>query len=159
VGANLRFHAGSVDAWRYYIEKRGWDTVAFNNTDWPSLNETLAIKRKMFHAWLCMQAANCSATGTNMCRWFCLEYTACPNCNQANKHAGHLLRCPDKGRTNYYMSSVADLERWFAKGHTDPDLAHYTIEYLRGRGEETFSSFDLPVNLRLLAGHQDDITC
>ena len=68
LGANLRFHAGSVEARRYYLEKRGWDAVAFDNTDLSSLNDTLATKPKMFHAWLCKQAVNYPATGTNTVR-------------------------------------------------------------------------------------------
>jgi hypothetical protein len=41
----------------------------------------------------------------------------------------------------HYMTLVTDLEKCFAEGHANPDLTHYTIEYLCGRDEATFSSF------------------
>lgn len=62
VGANLCFHTGSVEAQRFYLKKQGWNAVAFDNTDWASLNKILATKPKMFDAWLCKQAVNYSAT-------------------------------------------------------------------------------------------------
>jgi hypothetical protein len=86
------------------------------------------------------------------------EYTACSNCNQANKQAGHLPCCPNEGCTTHYRNSVANLDKLLSEGHTDLYLAHYTIEYLRGRGKAAFSSFDLPAHHHLLAGHQVDIS-
>jgi hypothetical protein len=53
VGDNLRFHAGSIEARRFYTHELGWSDDAFQAVDWPSLDATLKSKPKMFHVWLC----------------------------------------------------------------------------------------------------------
>jgi hypothetical protein len=144
VGPNLRFHTGSVEARWYYLEKCGWDALVFDNTDWSSLNDTLATKPKLFHACLCNQAANYSATGTNIGQWFGQEYTACPNCQQVNEWVGHLLCCPDAGRTAHICWRLSTWRSGSPRG--------IPTRTLRIKPSHTF-----PADLCLLAGHQDDI--
>ena len=52
----------------------------------------------------------------------------------------------------HYMTLVTDLEKWFAEGHTNPDLTHYTIEYLCGRDAATFSSFSCQATMTISVG-------
>jgi hypothetical protein len=128
VGDNLRFHAGSVEARRFYTHELGWTDEAFQAVDWPSLDATLKSKPKMFHVWLCKQASDFSASGVQMGRWFGRDCTACPNCGTNPEHSRHLLFCPDQDRSHHLQQCITDLTNWLHKT-SDPSLAHFTGLY------------------------------
>jgi hypothetical protein len=145
VGDNVRFEVGKQEARKFYLEELGWDGDAFDSVDWEGLNSTLASKPKIFHVWLCKQASGFCATGQQMGRWVGRDFTACPNCGCAAERAGHLLHCPNEGRTKHFHECVDHLEHWFQSNHTDSHLAFLLVQYIRGRGELSLRDIsDLP---------------
>jgi hypothetical protein len=61
----------------------------------------------------------------------------CPSCDACNESCRHVTQYPEAGRTDAFVQSSCEVERWLEKHDTPPDLAHLLTNYLCGQGTTT----------------------
>ena len=157
-GSEIRYQMGRRDARHFYLSELGWFAATFDSVDWESRDVVLSGTSDMFRIWLCKQCSSFCATGKNMGRWFGSEATQCPNCEEDNETARHLLHCPAPGRSAFFRDEVQALQGWLGKDHTDPLLGAALSEYIALRGSATLTSIVSPTRdaaLLRLAQSQD----
>eukprot|EP00804_Cyclotella_cryptica_P019017 CCRYP_021153-RA/>CCRYP_021153-RA protein AED:0.30 eAED:0.40 QI:0/0/0/1/0/0/3/0/402 len=154
----MRFHLSMAEARSFYSTTLGWATPTFNSADWAHLDQALTSSSKMFSVRLSKQVSGFSATDLNMHQWFGQKHTQCPNCRRLHKRAGHLLPCPNAGRTQLLRDSISDISGWLLGPHTAQTLGQYVLKYLKQRGAVCFVDLHhLPPALHDLAWLQDSI--
>ena len=159
-GDEIRYQMGLKDARRFYLEELGWFAATFDAVDWAARDKVLSDTSDMFRVWLCKQCSSFCATGKNMGRWFGSDATSCPNCEEDQEEASHLLHCPDPGRSAFFRDECKVVHAWLMEAHTDPVLGSALSEYLVSRGTRTLASIVSPTRdaaLLRLAHMQDTI--
>ena len=154
----LREHIGRFDSKNYYKEEEIFDEETFESIDFKAVQMALSSKPKMYNLWYGKQCSGFYATGYWMkIRSQGKEDCRCPNCNQLQEDAAHLMVCPCPKRTKLLEESVDHLMDWMKSHHTEPVLAKVVCYYLRGRGRRKFRAPMLPHHLHKLAVAQDRI--
>jgi hypothetical protein len=63
----------------------------------------------------------------------------CPNCGR-KEMADHLLLCSNEDRTQLFVKSTDELERWLERNRiTDPELSYWTLQYILMWGHKPFA--------------------
>ncbi len=71
--------------------------------------------------------------------WKQQQSSDCPRCREY-EDATHVWKCHGKGADDIWECYLVSLEGWFNSMHTDPDIQHMILEYLRGwRNDMTVS--------------------
>lgn len=83
------------------------------------------------------------------------------------ERASHLNQCPSTLRTQQFLDSVQDLEKWLSQDHTDSEIAFWIPRYLRARNRTTFldlihyiprsTHISMSSQMKALAACQDNI--
>lgn len=106
----LREHIGRFNSKKFYREKGIFDEATFESIDFEAVQIALSAKPKMYNLWYGKQCSGFCATGY----WLKIrsegkEDCRCPNCNQLQEDAAHLMVCPCLKRTKLPEESVDNL--------------------------------------------------
>ena len=112
----------------------------------------------MFRRWITKQVSGCCGVNSHMSTLYTDVENVCPSCGTHNEDTSHIVVCPDAGRTQLYVDTIDELERWLVSVETDPTLTELIIDFLRARGRKTMLDVScdfLPDEYHLLVKHHD----
>jgi hypothetical protein len=159
-GDTLRFWAHRQLARKYYHSKGIISHDQFDETDWWSLQRTLASLPRLFQLWAAKHVNRIAGTMSFLSHQDG-RCDRCPSCETCAETCPHIARCPEAGRASAFAQSTDELELWLGANKTHPDLRSLLLSYTRGRGTvtclECAISLDLPLILHTLARSQDVI--
>jgi hypothetical protein len=110
-------------AHRFYIKDHKWSAEKFDAVNFPSLNLTLAKKKRGCGWWAAKQHSDFCGNCLQIALWNQTDDNRCTNCDQPEERASHLNVCPCPDRTLQFKESVEKLSKWLDSGHTDPAIA------------------------------------
>lgn len=80
--------------------------------------------------WISKQASGWCAVNHNMLKWNFSVTDQCPRCSQVET-VNHMKRCPDKAASQQWGKVCTELEQWFRKRGTQPDITEIFMSRLR----------------------------
>ncbi len=148
-GPHIRFWANRQLARSFFLKRGILGVHAFEKVNWRIFYATLHKLPRLFQAWACKQIMDIA--GTN---YFRAKFTPglspkCPSCMVADERCAHILLCPEAGRVENLMNSIAILDQWLTTENTDPELHACLIEYARSRGAAQMYELARPYSAKL----------
>ena len=102
---DLKRVIGKQEARKFYAEMHAkgkglMPAEAFDEVNWEAIRLMLTGKPKMYNQWYSKQCSGWCGTGKNLKNWKRTDDARCPNCNNLEEDAGHLMvcQCPDRSR-------------------------------------------------------------
>jgi hypothetical protein len=134
--AHVRFAASKHLAKEFLVKREILTKRGFNEVDWKSVHDTLHAIPKMFQIWAAKQVLDIAGT-MKFLSYQDKRSPLCPSCKRCVEDCGHILICPESGRTEAFTESVEYLDHWMRDNHTHRGLARLLREYILGRGKKS----------------------
>ena len=120
---------GKEQAKEFYADQAIMDPKTFDPVNWEDLQDSLALRPKMYQLWLGKQCLGYCGTGKMPRRWDKTANSSCPNCGIQKENADNLNRCPNKDQRLMLIKCMKDTKKWMADNHTHPELIEWVPKY------------------------------
>ncbi len=146
----------SDDAKTYWSKKDEITTGAIDDVDWEAINKAMIETRRPRRVFITKHACGMCGVGKFMKRWKQRQDSACPRCGEM-EDAANVWTCHGAGADDLWESSVEALEGWLNRMHTDPDIQHCILSYLRSWRYNTEPNIQNHFLLTRVLGSQNTI--
>jgi hypothetical protein len=120
----------------YFHEHKVLSTMQFDQVNWKSVHSTLHGLPHLFQLWASKHVLELAGTNEFLSHQDDRS-PLCPSCSACNESCKHVSHSPEAGRTDTFVQSTQEVERWLENHNTPPDLAHLLSDYLHGLGNTT----------------------
>ena len=119
-GAAIRYWAHRQLARQVLSERSIMHSSAFDQIDWPNLYTMMHRLPRLFQLWASKQILGVASTNKAQSRFTTGLSPSCPSCHAADETCGHILDCPERGRVEALLGSIALLDTWLGQNYTEP---------------------------------------
>ncbi len=127
---SLYNHAQSTPILEHWSKRRNIPHHLIRSIDWEACEHAIKLLGLTRSLWIPKWLAGFAPVGKVQKRNMFQDHAECPRCS-AFETTAHVLLCPAPQAQRQWDSSLSNLDQWFAKALTLPDLQNAIITRLR----------------------------
>jgi hypothetical protein len=146
----------SEAAKEYWMRKDNLSQGIVESINWDLIEIAMSESKCSKRVFISKHASGMCGVGKFMKRWKMWQDDACPRCGEP-EDAAHVWTCHGEGVDDMWDKALSDLEGWFNQRHTDPDLQHTILLYLKNWRKEEEGPILTPFFLEEIVQGQSNI--